>query len=536
MTALLNADEIRAAEHAAIDAGISEAELMARAGNGIADLIHQDSVFASNAVVLAGPGNNGGDGVVIAARLAEHGWKVSLWCWNRPEIGDVPADEGSLKQVSRLESIDELSGALESTDVLIDAVFGAGSRAELPEDVASAFNLVRTHLQKRYIQVWAVDVPSGASSDDGSVADKALLADVTAMIGLPKVGAYLLPAAGYTGDIRYVEIGLEEPDNLNADRARLISARRARQALPTRRTGVHKRSAGTLLVIGGAPNYFGAPRLTGEAALRSGAGLVSIAAPSSIISSIATAVPELTFVPLPASEHSSAAGRMAKIVRDNWSSVDALAIGPGLGTDDPVPGFLSQLLGFDGGLRSGIGFGTHDEPDPVEPFAGRAVIDADGLNWLSTQDEWWKTLSNAELVLTPHPGELGRLLGVERSEIESDPWTHARNAASKFGHVVVLKYAYSVVATPDGELWVAHQAPVGLATAGSGDVLTGVIGSLLAQGCSTVEAAIAGVRLSLEAALESAAYDGTTGYLASDIIEHLPAAREQIIRSRNLIG
>lgn len=536
MTALLTADEIRKVEQRAIDAGTSESELMSRAGNEIADAIHQDRLFASYAVVLAGPGNNGGDGIVIAARLVELGWTVALWRWNRPETGDVPCDSGSLNQVTWIDSLDELVQVLDDANVVIDAIFGAGSRSALPDEVIAAFDTVRTAQEKQYVQVWAVDLPSGASSDDGSIADQALAADVTAMVGRPKVGAFLLPAAAYTGEIRYVDIGLPELEDVDAERPRLISSQRVRQVIPTRRTGVHKRSAGTLLVIGGAPNYYGAPRLTGEAALRSGAGLVSIAAPSSIIGSISSAVPELTFVPLPVSEHSSVAGRMARIIRGNCSSADALAIGPGLGIDDPVPGFLSQLLGFDSGLGSGIGFGTHDEPDPVEPYAGRAVIDADGLNWLSSQNEWWKTLSSAELVLTPHSGELARLLGIERSDIEADPWTHARHAASTFGQVVVLKFAHTVVASPDGQLWVAHQAPVGLATAGSGDVLTGVIGSLLAQGCHALDAAVGGVRLSLEAALEASMHEGTTGYLASDIVEHLPAARELITRSRDRLA
>ena len=532
MTALLTADEVRKAEKAAIDAGVSESELMARAATGIAEMIHQESMIASRAVVLAGPGNNGGDGIVIATKLIELGWDVALWCWNRPETGDLPCDQESLGQVSSIKAVDDLREALSEADVVIDAVFGAGGRAELPDEVANAFEAVRMANQQRYIQVWAVDLPSGVSSEDGSVAEGALEADVTAMVGLPKLGAYKLPAASFTGEIEFVEIGLAEPEGIPPERERLITAQRARQSIPTRRTGVHKRSAGTLLVIGGAPNYYGAPRLTGEAALRSGAGLVSIAAPSSIIGSIATAVPELTYVPLPVSEHSSAAGRMVKIVRDNWSIADAVAIGPGLGTDAPVPDFLAQLLGFDRGLRTGIGFGTHDEPDPVEPFSGKAVIDADGLNWLAGQDEWWTTLSDSELVLTPHPGELSRLLGANRSEIESDPWSHARSAAKRFGQVVVLKFAHTVVALPNGELWVAHQAPPGLATAGTGDVLTGVIGSLLAQGCSTADAAIAGVRIALEAAMECAASEGSTGYLASDIIEQLPAARELVSRSR----
>jgi ADP-dependent NAD(P)H-hydrate dehydratase / NAD(P)H-hydrate epimerase len=536
VTALVTAAEVKQAEQEKIGAGTEESMLMFLAGTEIADRILQTPLRPMNVVILSGPGNNGGDGIVIGVTLAEFNCDVVIWCWNRPEPGEIPVSDEQLDMIALVDSRDELVQALDSADIVVDAVFGAGSRSELPAEVIEAFDEVRAVQQRRCVQVWAVDVPSGVSSDEGTAAEGALQSDVTAMIGLPKIGAFQQPASQFTGEIQYIDIGLSEPDGIEVERPQLITARYARQVLPSRRTGIHKRSAGTLMVIGGAPNYFGAPRLTAEAAMRTGTGLVSVAAPSSVIGSIATAVPELTFVPLPASEHFSTAGRMTQIVQEHWSSTDALVIGPGLGTDAPVPDFLSQLLGFDGGTSSSIGFGTHSDPEPAEPFSGKAVIDADGLNWLATQENWWEILKGAELVLTPHPGELGRLMGVERSEIESDPWEHAKSAAHKFHQVVVLKYAHSVIATPDGQMFVAHQAPVGLATAGTGDVLSGVIGGLLAQGCDATGAAIAGVRLALDAALFAASSDGQIGYLATDIIRQIPAAREMVSRTRSGIS
>lgn len=533
MIPLLTVHQVQLAEQIAIEAGASEVDLMLRAGHQIADRIDLDSPGSESALVLCGPGKNGGDGVVIAGRLLEFGWDVSVWCWNRDGADSAPIDEEVAQSLNWVGPDGHLDACVRSSDVIVDAVFGAGGRAELPQGVVDAFDLIRRESERRYIEVWAVDVPSGVSADTGECDDRALHADKTAMIGLPKIGAFQLPASSYTGQILAFDIGLTVPEGVDANAPRLLSPSSARQFLPKRRTGAHKRSSGTLLVVGGAPNYYGAPRLTGEAALRAGAGLVSIAAPSSIISSIATAVPELTFEPLPVSEHATAAARMASIVRDRISEVDALVIGPGLGVDAPVPEFLSQLLGFEHATRSGIGFGSHADPDPVEPFSGRAVIDADGLNFLSERSGWWETLKSAELVLTPHPGELARLLGVERTEIEARPWEKALEAAKMTGQVVVLKFAHTVVATPTGQLYVAGHAPPGLATAGSGDVLAGVIGAFLAQGLDAESAAVAGVGLGLGAAELVADSRGSIGYTASDIVRELPAARERIARARS---
>ncbi len=530
MIPLFTAAQVKRAEEVTIQSGVTEAELMLRAGAAIADFIEASAIDADKAVILCGPGNNGGDGLVIASQLIEYGWNVSIWSWSRDGEETAPVDRDVLKSMQRLTSKPELHALMNDADVVVDAVFGAGSRAQLPDEVVEAFDIVREVQKRRYLEIWAVDLPSGLDADSGEIAEGALHADVTAMIGLPKIGAYKMPGASFTGEFRAIDIGLSLPDNIDETVPYLVTSSAVRPLLPQRRAGVHKRSAGSLLVVGGAPNYYGAPRLAGEAALRTGAGLVSVAAPSSIISSIATAVPELTFVPLPVSEHPSAGKKMASIVRENESGMNAMVIGPGLGTDAPIPEFLAQLLGFDQSTRSGIGFGSHPSAEHVEPFSGRAVLDADALNWLSGRDEWWTTLQRAELVLTPHAGELGRLLGIERGEVEGDPWKHALDAARKFGQVVVLKHAYTVIAAPDGQLFVANRAPIGLATAGTGDVLSGMIGAFLAQGLDPRSASVAAVELGLAAVAEAEALHGRVGYLATDIIREIPASRERIQR------
>jgi ADP-dependent NAD(P)H-hydrate dehydratase / NAD(P)H-hydrate epimerase len=509
---------------------------MIRAASAIFQEMYDHFLEAGHAVILAGPGNNGGDGLVLASLLDEAGWSVDIWAWNRKDSGDVPLSEDALERVNWVDSLDHLGESLAEADVVIDAIFGAGGRAELPDDVGAAFERVRSQQSVGYVPVWAIDAPSGIAADTGETAETALNADITLMVGLPKIGLYRQPAASVAGQIYLVDIGLTSAVEANGEAVTLLTADLARRSLRDRRAGIHKRSAGTVMVIGGSPNYYGAPRLSGEAAMRAGAGLVSIAAPSSIIAPIATAVPELTFLPLPVSEHARAGVRMAEIVGKQIDDFDSLVIGPGLGTDSPTPEFLSHLLGIDQPASTGIGFGTFAEPDPVEPFAGRAVIDADGLNWLATVDEWWTRLTGAELVLTPHAGELARLLKKEREDIESDPWESAKRAAKQFQQTVVLKHSYTVVASPDGSLFVAEHAPVGLATAGTGDVLAGIIGSLLGQGLSPIDAALAGVAIGTEAALILQEEVGLSGYLAGDLIKVIPEARELIRQSRPILS
>ncbi len=532
MIPLVTVDQMRNAEQKAIEIGRSETDLMLAAGVSIADEISARHGVASHALVLCGPGKNGGDGVVIATELVRLGRIATVWTYNRDGAGGVPVDQELIEDTDWITGQSALEDALASVDFVVDAVFGAGGRAELPDEVSRAFDAIRLEARDNYLPIWAVDVPSGIDCDTGSIAESALQADVTTMIGLPKVGAYRFPAARNTGFKSLIDIGIAPTDDLGPETPGLITGLSTRRLLPTRRAGLHKRAAGSLMVIGGAPNYYGAPRLAAEAGLRSGAGIVTVAAPSSVIGSIATAVPELTFLPLPVAEHLTAESRMATLIREQLDRYDALVIGPGLGTDKPVPGFLAKLFGFERISTTGIGFGSASDVEEESEFTGRAVIDADGLNWLATRDDWWTELRQADLVLTPHPGELARLLNCERDDIEADPWRYARDAAERFQQVVVLKYGHTCVATPQGELSIAPQAPPSLATAGSGDVLAGLIGGLIAQGLDSADAARAGVMIGLRAVDLGEVRHGSVGLTAGDIIELLPKSIDTILVER----
>lgn len=523
MIKLYTVTEVRAAEEAAIAAGRAEQELMLEAGTGVGNLIAESSGGRpGSALFLVGPGNNGGDGLVAAAGLAQFGWTCTIWPYNRDGLQGAPVPPDIAGEFIWLSETDALPSAADEADVIVDAVFGNGSRPELPSEVAAAFDLARQARVRNGTPLWAIDIPSGVDADTGAAAEQTFQADVTVMIGLPRIGLYQAPAIRYTGLIEPLDIGLPEVEAGHSAPSLVIQAD-ARECLPRRQAGTHKREVGTLLVVGGAPEYFGAPRMAGEAALRVGAGLVSLAVPRSLIGPIAAALPEVTFIPLPEAEFGAAGVRMAQLVRDVVESYSALLIGPGLGREELVGEFLGNLFGVRGaGITIGFGAPPPESSESTGHFSGRAVIDADGLYWLASQPEWWETLSQAELVLTPHPGELARLLGRTNEEIVADPWGSAREAAARFKQVVVLKYGHTTVAHPDGSLVVALQTLPSLATAGTGDVLAGVIASLMAQGMPAWDAAITGVYVGDAAAQLAQRNLGTLGLVASDLIQTLP--------------
>jgi len=523
MEKLCRVAEVRRAEEEAVTQGTSLAELMARAGRAVAEVI--DELVGSSdrksrrALFFVGPGNNGGDGLVAAGHLAARGWDCKIWAWNRSEPGDVPVEAEWLARCEWLTN-EQLEQALSRADVIVDAVFGIGGRAELPDPVASAFEAASEARRQRGTLLVAIDVPSGIDSDTGAADRRAFRADLTVMLGLPKLGAYLAPALRYTGLIRLVDIGLPRPTIVPGSVAVLTEAD-VRTWLPRREADTHKWAVGAVIVVGGAPGYYGAPRLAATAALRVGAGLVTLAVPRSLIPAIAAAQAEVTFIPAPDGDV-GAGQRWAELVREALPRYRTLLLGPGLGQDRPAEELVRFLLGIGRQRRGSLGFAPTSEELPLQRFTGYAVIDADGLNWLAKSGTWWEELREARLILTPHPGELARLLGVEVSTILEDPWGMAAEAARTFGQHVVLKYGHTSVACPDGTLLLAPQVHPGLASAGTGDVLAGVIAGLAAQGLEPRDAAGAGVFIAGQAALAAIAAKGTLSLLASDIIAALP--------------
>lgn len=517
MIRLCRVADVRAAEQSALRAGRSEKDLMCDAGSGVAQAILRERIGGPGAALfLVGPGSNGGDGLVAAATLASQGWQVRIWSHGRNGLAGAPVDDAAASRLEWLTGSDDLDGALRGADVVVDAVFGVGGRPELPEPVAWAFRAAWDTRVEQGIPMVALDIPSGVDADSGAADPDAFRADLTLTVGLPKIGLYRGEAVRRAGRLALVEIGLTAPQSSDGEPA-LITEGDARRWLPRRSADTHKRQVGTLLVVGGAPNYYGAPRMAAAAAGRVGAGLVSLAVPRSLIGPISTALPEATFVPLPEGEFGGAGSRAADLVRKAAAEANALLIGPGLGQDSIVDEFLDAFFGARSSTP-GIGFGAARSEAATERFTGRAVVDADGLNWLSRHADWPDRLRGASLVLTPHPGELGRLLGIDTTEIVERPWESATEAAARFGQVIVLKHAHTVIAHPDGDLHIAPQALPSLASAGTGDVLAGTIAGLLAQGLTTLEAAACGVYVGTLAALAAEATTGTLGLVAPDVI------------------
>lgn len=520
MLKLCRVDEVRRAEEAAVAAGRSLEDLMAAAGLGVAQQIMKRAARPGTALFLVGPGNNGGDGLVAATHLVMQGWRCLVWAWRRSEPGEVPAERALLNQLIWIDSA-AVNSAVATADVIVDAVFGIGGKPALPEEVGQVFDAAWDARVRRGTPLVAVDTPSGIDCDTGEADPRAFHADLTVMLGLPKIGLYRPPALRHTGVIELVDIGLPAPP-VEPGSIALVTPEDVREWLPRRSADTHKRAVGTLLIIGGAPTFYGAPRLAAGAALRAGAGLVTLAVIRSLISPIAASLPEVTFLPLPEGELGAGA-RMAELVREALPRYDAVLIGPGLGQEQPVPEFLAGLFGLRGAPRP-IGFGQPAMAGLPQRFRGRAVIDADGLNWLATQPEWWVQIREADLILTPHPGELARLLQVGTDAVTADPWGRATEAAQRFNQHVVLKYGHATVGCPDGTLLVSPQVHPALATAGTGDVLAGLIAALAAQGLGSREAAAAGLVVGSQAMLRAVARKGTLGLIAGDIIEEIAPA------------
>lgn len=294
----------------------------------------------------------------------------------------------------------------------------------------------------------------------------------------------------------------------------------AAAVLPRRSFGAHKWGVGGLVIVGGSPGFAGALALCAMAAGRAGAGIVNVAIPHGLASVVATIVPEAVAVLLPQGESAATGRRAREVIGRKLEKSGAMVIGPGLGQDETADALLGALFGF-GGARGAIGFGEASRGSVAEGglIGGTeqpVVIDADGLNWLARQDAWWERVPSGRAVLTPHVGEMARLLGVSADEITADPVATTRAAAERWGQTVVLKYGYTAVSDGSRTL-VAGDAPVSLATAGTGDVLAGVIGAFLAQGVPSLDAAALAIHVGMRAARRVERRTGTLGLVAGDL-------------------
>lgn len=527
---LVTVSQMKAIEKEADAGGLTYDQMMENAGAGLADIILNlfiDDV-EPEAVGLVGPGNNGGDTLVALSTLATKGWKASAYLIKRKKDALVRQFVEAGGKVLSATGFEELAGAIETADIFLDGVLGTGIKLPLKKDVADVLSEINDILDSldQGPLVIAVDCPSGVDCDTGEAAEQAIHADLTITMAAVKQGLLKLPAFEYVGELQVVDIGL--PDDLSSLKeltAAVANEEMVSALLPERPLASHKGTFGTALIAAGSVNYTGAVLLAGEAANRIGAGLVTLAVPASVHMALAGRIPEATWVLLP-HEQGVIAAEAAYVLVKNFEKATALLIGPGFGTENTTKEFIENLLtGKFVSKKSTVGIGfVHQAPEKKEDENGKLpalIFDADGLKLLAQIKDWNRKLPEST-ILTPHPGEMAVLTGLSKQEIQENRQEIAIKYAKDWGHVVVLKGAFTVIASPDGRTTVIPVASPALAHAGTGDVLAGLIVGLRAQGLDAFDAAVAGAWIHAQAGLYAADDLGTTAsVLASDVLNSI---------------
>ncbi len=498
--------EMIAAEKAADNAGISYMQMMEAAGKAVADaIIARFPAAASRIHILAGTGNNGGDGLVAARYLAEAGAAVTVYL-HRPR--DVETDSNYAKLAAMgVEMSEETAVSHQNThaaDILIDALLGTGAARPIGGRMG---DLLRVIQQSTFSgRVIAVDSPSGMNCDSGAVDPLTMPADLTVTFGAAKRGHFRFPGAEVCGELLIADIGI--PPTLPAVAnvpLTLMDTKTARKMMPKRPLNGHKGTFGTALIAAGSNQYWGAPLLAGRAAYRVGAGIVALAVPAAIRPTIAGGLPEATY-PVVREKDVFSAATVELLL--NGRPAHALLVGPGI--SEKAGEFMDALL---------------SHADELPPL----VVDADGLNLLAAMPNWAEKLP-PNSILTPHPGEMARLMDVPLPQLmKMDRVTAAQEMAKKWGQTLMLKGAYTVVAAADGRVTLLPFANPLLGVAGSGDVLAGGIVGLLAGGMDGWETAVLAGYLHGLAGEIMAEKLGDAGLLASELADGLTTARKQVI-------
>lgn len=508
---LVTAEEMRAFDATAItDYGIPGVVLMENAGRTTFHLLRnylQDDLADMNVAIVAGPGNNGGDGYVIARYLINHGANVYTFLLApRDKIkGDALINLQVLEkmtskifQVTDEESLQEAVSVWQECSVIVDAMLGTGLSAEVRSPYREAIVAVNGCAGLRV----AVDLPSGLDADTGSVLGVAVQADLTVTYGFKKLGMVLFPGAELCGTIEVVDISLPRPA-IEAKLPRAVFYGQASapefQWLREDPQG-HKGIFGHLLIVGGSPGKTGAPAMTAMAASRIGAGLVTVAAPASLNTILETKLTEEMTQPLPETLPGFLGPASLERILDLAQGKRCMALGPGMSASPELVELLQGVL---------------------SAYEGWMVIDADGLNCLAqTMDSLNRT--RASVVLTPHPGEMARLTGKTTKEVQENRVDMARSLAAEYGIWVILKGAGTITAAPDGRIWVNSTGTPWMASGGQGDALTGILSGLLVQGIPPEEALPFGVYLHGLAADHIIEHNGPAPVIATDVIHQIP--------------
>jgi ADP-dependent NAD(P)H-hydrate dehydratase / NAD(P)H-hydrate epimerase len=513
---LLNAAESRELDRISQEKyGIPSYSLMTRAGEAVADaLVERFPDATTDVLVAAGKGNNGGDGFVAGRRLIQDGFAVRAVLLGRATSlkGDAQRAHAEFRarggKVIDASEESNLGAALSKRpSAVIDAIFGTGLNAEVKDGPRRAIEIVNSF----GVPTVAVDIASGVNSDTGAIMGGAIKASLTVTFAFAKFGHVSYPGAGQTGELRIVDIGFA-PHAIEeiAPRGRFLERADLQHLIRPRPENSHKGMYGHPLVIAGSRGKSGAVLLASRAALRTGVGLVTAAVPESVQPIVAAGQAELMTEPIADRDGHFDGAHAPDAFKMLLDGKNALIVGPGIGVSDDTKRLLEWLIS------------DASQPD-------RAIlIDADGLNALAAIGCEALKRARGPFVLTPHPGEAARLLGVKTTTINDDRISAARNLTERTGATVLIKGARSVIASPDGDVYVNSTGNPGMSTPGMGDALSGIVGAMLGQHMRPLDALALGVFLHGYAADRVAMRIGRIGYIAGDLIDELPAALEAL--------
>jgi len=514
---IVSTNEMQDIERGSANQGIPAEVLMENAGLAFAQKVKGwlGSVVGQQILFLIGPGNNGGDGLVAARHLHDWGARVNVYLGSQRREDD-PNYKIVIERAIPIAIADEdkhladLDSVLSTSDVVIDALFGTGKIRPLEGTMRDVLTRVKGVREANPdLKVIAIDMPSGLDADSGTADPSCLASDLTVTLGYPKTGLFSFPGRDLIGDLTVADIGI--PSNLAEGIAtELITEDLVRSILPRRPNSAHKGTFGRVLVCAGSLHYIGAAYLACEGAMRVGAGLVTLAMARSLQPILAAKLTEVTYTPLPEAEPGFISSEASQILHESLADNDVLLMGCGLSQHPSVMEFIRDSL--------------LEMPPSLAPIL---VLDADVLNALAQTPQWWQRLDQ-DAILTPHLGEMVRLSGLSVEDIEGERLKVAREHAALWQKTVILKGTPTVIASPDGSARISAIVNPGLASAGTGDVLSGAIAGLLAQGLSYYDAATCGVYLHGLAGEMVRMELGDAGMVASDLLPALPRTIKNI--------
>jgi len=514
---IVTAKEMQEIDRIAIDDyGISGIVLMENAAKGVvASLFKKFPDIKDKKVgIFAGKGNNGGDGLAVARLLTDEDISVTVYLLSKKDMlkGDAKtnlekAEEMGVKifEITSLDELEDVKDNILKNDIFIDAIFGTGLTSGVKGYYINVIKFINS--SKKFIL--SIDIPSGLSSDTGEIIGGHINADMTVSLCLPKIGEIIYPAAEYVGDLEVVDIGIPELIINNRDiKINLIEEKDAAGILPKRKPDTHKGTYGHLAVIAGSRGKGGAAALSSISALRAGTGLVTLALPKCLNVSFEAGIPEVMTLPLPDTKEGTIDKSALNTLINFLEGKSAVLIGPGITTNPSTSSLIKNL---------------------VKKISCPMLIDADGLNIIADKIELLKD-KPFPVIVTPHPGEMARMLNTTSKEIQTNRIEASRKLSAEYGIYVILKGARTIVATPEGEVYINPTGNPGMATAGTGDVLSGIIVGFMAQGLSARDSSILGVYLHGLAGDIAAEKLSQTALIASDLIKTFPEAIKKVER------